>query len=171
MDKNKDVEWREIPGFEGRYNCSDNGDIYSLVSGIILSATENNHGYMQVSLHKNGKQNQLIVHRIIAMVFLGECPIGLQVNHRDGDKANNCVSNLEYVTPAENIAHATRSGLRDNRGEKNPSSKLTAVNVSSIRDLLDSDEFNQVQIGRMFGVEKSTISCIKLGKTWKKKNE
>ena len=167
MDKNKDIEWRDIPGFDGRYNCSDNGDIYSLVSGIILRPTENNHGYMQVSLHKDGKQNQMIVHRIIAMVFLGECPIGLQVNHIDGDKTNNCVSNLEYVTPAENIAHATMSGLRDTSGEKNPSSKLTVVNVSSIRDLLDSGEFNQSQIGRMFNVTKSTISRIKLGKSWK----
>ena len=74
--------------------------------------TLNTWGYMTVNLSKNGKSNTKRVHRLVAIAFLGES--NLQIDHIDGNKQNNCVENLEYVTPKENTQRAWKNGLAKN---------------------------------------------------------
>jgi len=90
----------------------------------------------------------------------------MQINHKDGNKANNHISNLEYVTPSENCKHAYRIGLADERGERNPNHKLKEKDIPQIRKLLDEGVLSQREIGRRYGVTRGAIKCIKIGRNW-----
>lgn len=110
---------------------------------------------MRVCLSVNGKQKQSRVHVLVAQSFLGPKPYKYQVNHKDGDKTNNLVSNLEYVTQVENTTHAFRIGLIK------PTKKLTKEQVSQIENLLNNGMLTQKKIGEMFQVSDRTIRSIK----------
>lgn len=112
--------WKSV-GIDGgrysdRYQVSDCGRVRShpgarvkgSKSGRVLSQSFGSKGYRQVNLCKDNRQHSVKVHRLVAAAFLGPKPDGLQVNHIDGDKNNNHVSNLEYVTAKENTRHAHR---------------------------------------------------------------
>jgi hypothetical protein len=108
------------------------GKIYSLRRGKLREFTQHTDacGYRKLRVH--GKNR--FAHRLIAAAFLGECPDGLQVNHKDGDKANNCPYNLEYVTRSQNLQHAHDTGLmRTHFGEKSRLAKLTDEQAAEIR--------------------------------------
>ena len=77
----------------------------------ILSGGINNHGYRQHTLYMNGKQQQFYAHRLVAIAFLENPENKYSVNHKDGNKLNNAVSNLEWATISENTQHAYNNGL------------------------------------------------------------
>lgn len=115
------IEWKTTKGYEGLYEVSSDGRVRRLrfINGIHnfekikeCKQTLNTYGYMTVNLCKNGKSNTKRVHRLVANAFLGES--NLQVDHIDGNKQNNNLSNLEYVTPKENTNRAWRKGLAKN---------------------------------------------------------
>lgn len=81
-------------------------------------------GYKKVTLCQGAKKQSFLVHRLVALCFLGPVPDGMEVNHIDGNKANNAADNLEYVTPSENRLHAIRLGLVDQIGEGHKDSNL-----------------------------------------------
>lgn len=89
-----------------------------------LSQSNDKNGYKLTTMKKLGwtKNGQIRVHRLVAHLWLGKCPVGLEVNHKNGDKANNHASNLEYVTSKENKEHAVRLGLF-HTGEKHHNTK------------------------------------------------
>ena len=97
-------EAKLIPGYDN-YFCTPNGDIISIQYGEIRLRKKhiNEKGYHRVCLSKNNKFKSLLVHRIVAELFIG--PSELYVNHKDLNKQNNNVNNLEYVTNRENICH------------------------------------------------------------------
>lgn len=135
------IEWRHIPGYEGRYMASTSGEVMrlcrtddnkltggkSFFPSRVLSPKKGNAGYLELQLtDKNYETKTWLVHRLIAKTFLGaKDGDGLVVNHKDGDKFNNALKNLELVTPKENTAHAIVTGLRRPR-------KLTPEQVSDI---------------------------------------
>ena len=118
------------------------------------------------------------IHKLIAATFLGPRPEGLFINHIDGNKKNNAVDNLEYVTPGENVRHAIRLGLRvpgfptanRARGAKHPCTKLTQAQVDEIRRRSEVGE-TRANLGRQFGVGASVISRIALNRSWKRPAE
>lgn len=123
------VEWKDVVGYEGIYKVSSNGDIYSIISKKNLRKVKSSTGYFHVQLYSNRKPKTINVHTIVADAFLPEkqgCP---EINHKDGNKANNSVENLERVSKSENAKHAIRTGLRKPSpmigriGEENPNSK------------------------------------------------
>lgn len=122
-------------------------------------------GYLK-SMFQNddGKTTTQRVHSLIALTFLGERPCGMQVNHKDGNKLNNAISNLEYVTISENIKHAYKNGLLEPRnGEKNGMAKLTNDAVRIIRrTALESKSryYGRKQLAERFGVSVATIKDI-----------
>lgn len=118
-------EWRPIPGYEGLYEASDHGRIRSLdrtitrngrpsrLQGRVLTPVgDGKYGYLRVGL---GRKNLKFVHRLVAEAFIGDGS-GLDVDHRDGDPANNHLSNLRYLTHAENMRAQRERKPRCQRG-------------------------------------------------------
>lgn len=93
--------WKPLQNFPS-YNGSSEGRIMNVRTQHILKPTVNEKGYEQVCLRKNNKQYSVRVHRIIAETFLGD-GIGLDVCHKDDDRLNNCVNNLEWCTRQETV--------------------------------------------------------------------
>lgn len=120
--------WQNVEGFEGLYKVSSKGRIKSLGNGKstdtrtkverIMSQRVKSNGYMQSKLHKNGEQKHLLVHRVVAKAFLLNPENKPEVNHKDGDKTNNEVSNLEWSTSSENQKNAFAIGLQKARRGK-----------------------------------------------------
>lgn len=94
--------WKQIKGYEGLYEVSNTGKVrsmnYSHTGKVKELSPRNNRGYLMVDLHKEGKRKQFRVHRLVVEAFIGEIPKGLIVNHKDENKHNNNVENLEICT-------------------------------------------------------------------------
>lgn len=114
--------WKTVPGFDGRYEVSNFGRVRTFANGRwgnrpqckIMSLKKNPGGYSCVALHKpnsGGKCKYRMVHRLVAEAFIPNPENKKAVNHIDGDKSNNLVANLEWVTYSENSIHAVRIGL------------------------------------------------------------
>jgi len=103
--------WREIPGYEGRYQVSDQGRVRGPM-GRVLKPQRINSGYLVVHHCKGGRRYPHTVHRLVALAFLqGREPHRHHVNHKNGDKHDNRAANLEWCTPSENVLHAFATGL------------------------------------------------------------
>lgn len=98
--------WKEIKGFEN-YLVNENGEIKSKKKNKLLKPTKKSHGYCEVTLYQDGKPHYKRVHRLVAQTFIENPHNYPVVNHIDGDKTNNHVSNLEWCTVSENTYHAT----------------------------------------------------------------
>lgn len=169
-------EWRPIPGSDGLYSASNLGRIRSEPTKVATSGRQRGRvlalcldpkGYPQFRLCLFGSHKTIKVHRCIAQTFLGPRPDGLQINHINGNKTDNRVENLEYVTASSNVIHAHRTGLCDGRamGERSPKAKLTAEQVTAIRSL--DGRLSLDQLSERFGVTKTNICYILNRKTWK----
>lgn len=108
------MEWRNIKGYECLYEVSDSGLIKSLQRGerLLKLTKTNKNGYFKVDLYNRGKNKQLLVHRIVAEAFIPN-PNNLPVvNHKDENKLNNSVDNLEWVTYKDNTNYGTATQRR-----------------------------------------------------------
>jgi hypothetical protein len=160
-------EYRDVPGYQGDYQVSRNGLVRSLKRGVkVMSPAVARTGYWQINLYLSGKVKHHYVHRLVAEAWIGPIPDGFEVNHRDGDKSNNKVSNLEIVTARQNIHHAIALGLIPPvRGENSPRAKLKEDEVREIRRLKGTIRVGEV--AKRFGVSERTVYCIWEGKTWR----
>ena len=107
--------YRDVVGYEGFYKVSNLGNIYSVKRNKVLKPTLIDNGYLQVDLYKDTKHKKFGVHRLVAIAFIPNPDNLPQVNHKDEDKTNNCVYNLEWNTAQENINYGThnfRSGIK-----------------------------------------------------------
>lgn len=168
-------EWRDIFGYEGVYQVSNLGRVKRLVgyqakTERIIKPRIKNSGYEFVSLQYKRAKRNFYVHRLVARAFIGECPRGIDVNHINGNKKDNHIGNLEYVTRVENMKHARKIGLHDNRGENQWQHKLTQENVWEIRmvsSLCLEDIGGRKTLALLMGVSERTIDDIVNGKTWR----
>ncbi|MEI3530091.1 MAG: NUMOD4 domain-containing protein [Bacilli bacterium] len=116
--------WKDVVGYEGLYRVSNLGRVKSLdcirrcgngeciQKGIVLkNGFDRGNNYFRTRLSKNGKVSDFLVHRLVAQTFIPNPENKPQVNHKDGNKLNNCVDNLEWATGSENIQHAYDTGL------------------------------------------------------------
>lgn len=151
--------------FQG-YAVSDLGQVYTKRSGYWrkYKSSLNAAGYGRLALRRDGHYFHIYTHRLVAQYFLLDWDETKQVNHLDGDKMNNAVSNLEMVTPTENVRHALRMGLGIS-GERSVHAKLTYTDVLEIRRLL-AEGFTGVSLSKSFKVSTAMISRIKTGKNW-----
>lgn len=128
-------------------------------------------GYFFVMLCNREGNFTRTVHTLVLETFLSPRPEGYIANHRDGNKQNNYIENLEWVTPSENIKHAYKLGLTKSLGwsqgigENNSHSKLKDGEVWLIKRLLWF-EYPQRKIAKMFSIGKSTVTHINLGESW-----
>jgi hypothetical protein len=127
---NAEVEWRDTYVYGDRYEVSNTGIIRNKDTKKVMKPHKDGKGYLRVSLSKNNIQATIKVHRAVAIAFI-ENPDNLpQVNHKDTNKENNTVWNLEWITNYENMQHAIRNGLTnhvDYAGRK----KRAVMGVSS----------------------------------------
>jgi len=170
--------WQAIPDWEGFYEASDWGSIRSLPRTVNGShgSTQKRPGvvrklmwtgrYYQVRLSAEGRQSYPTVHSLVAGAFLGQRPPGAQINHVDGDRRNNRVSNLEYVTAGQNSIHAFRLGLATPRsGEAHGASVLSEGDVRRIRSNPANLSFRDLAL--TFGVSVPTIYDVLTRRSWK----
>lgn len=149
---------------EERYIIYPNGDIFDKKLSRYCPKQLNHRGYHTVWIATLGKK--VYVNRLVLCKF---CPndneIYLQVNHKDGKKTNNDISNLEWATQSENQKHAYQHGLLSRKAEKNSQSKLSKEQVLNIIDLL-LQEVPIKDIASKFNVSKGMISRIRTGRAW-----
>lgn len=110
------IKWFPVPGYESRYEVSEEGYVRSLPkinrkSYKTLVGKIDKDGYQRVLLYDGlGSRKMIGIHQIVALTFIGNCPVGMQVMHKDGDNTNNHLSNLEYGTPKNNFDTAVSQG-------------------------------------------------------------
>lgn len=164
-------EWRDISGYENKYRVSTDGEVLSLnyknrFSGPkLMSGQITRKGYLRVILSLNRVPKLLSVHRLVAIAFIPNPENLPQVNHKDGNKLNNSVENLEWISNENNIKHAHENNLRANsyrKGELHPGARLTEDDVRQIR----STPGTHKSVGEKFGIDFTTVSKIKLRKLW-----
>lgn len=159
--------WKDIKNYKGHYQASNLGRIRSLKFGRskIMKQSKDKDGYLILTLHKKGVPSSLRVHRLVLKAFVPNPKNKPQVNHLYGIKTDNNVSNLSWATMQENIDHAIKLGLQDNRGVKNGQAKLNRIAVLLIRQW--QSKLTPTELSQMFGVSKSTIHEIKSRRKWK----
>lgn len=161
----RDIEWRPVEGWP--YDVSNTGKVRRIARGKSTHiGREIGHmgggGYLVVRLSDAPRPQRIVkIHQLVAEAFLGPCPDGCEVNHRDGDPKNNRVDNLEYLTHADNIAHAYEIGLIPRRPMK-----LTVHDVREIRRRHAIGESMQ-GISRDFPVSYPTVRAIVRREKWK----
>lgn len=148
-----------------KYVVFKSGDVFNL-HGVKMVGRVNTCGYRELIL--NGKNHR--VHRLVAEAFIPN-PNNLPcVNHKDGNKQNNCVENLEWCTHSENIIHAYQTRLEQPMcGEQHHAHKLTENTVKYIRQVYvkRDKEFGAVALAKKFNVDRTTIHDIIRRKTWR----
>jgi Mn-dependent DtxR family transcriptional regulator len=157
-------EWRPVLGYEGLYEVSNYGEVKSLTrkrscgKGFyyqeerILKQTFTTTGYKKVELSKDGKRKSLKVHRLVAIAFIPNPFNKEEVNHIDGDKINNNVNNLEWVTSSENSIHAIKTGLK--KIKYNYSKEL-------LYDMYVTKNMTMADIARELGIDAPSVKrCL-----------
>lgn len=168
--------WKDVPGFEGFYEASSLGRVKSLARKIfvkggnypcrsvpekILSPGKGSNDRLYVVLCRDGKSKTQLLHRVIALSFLGECPVGMEVLHENGDHRDCRVDNLRYGTHHENMQDMIRHG----RSTKGVSKSLTEKDVLEIRSLLSKGE-RVCDLARKYKIGRTTIQLIRSRKSW-----
>jgi hypothetical protein len=159
--------WKDIKGYEGHYQVSNLGRVKSLKNNkeLIMTNIKSNLGYLRVKLSKDGKIKGFPVHRLVGLNFLDLVNGKNEINHIDGDKKNNHLSNLEWCNRSENMRHADKTGLRVMlKGKRNPKAKLTDEQIRLIR--YERKGIQQKDIAKEFNMKQQTISKIINYKLW-----
>lgn len=172
--------WKDVEGYEGLYQVSNLGNVRSLdrytyrayrggkcgyhfYPGKTLKLTTEKDGYKTTTLYINGKGKIHKVHRLVASVFIDNPESKEFVNHKDGNKANNRVDNLEWVTAKENCVHAIENGLYIHpEGVNWYSSKFDADTIREIRHeyVRGSHDKNIYRLAEKYRVAPQTIHKI-----------
>lgn len=170
--------WRKIPGYS-LYEISNYGEIKTFNwknkgKEKIMRPALDGSGYLRTMLKRDidGKIHTVKVHRLVALAFLDNPKNKPHVNHLNGIRNDNRVSNLEWVTGSENIKHSFKIGLSSNRGEKNPCATLTDEQV---REILSTYEFGKKarkgitkkQLAEKYNTTFNVIKRLVQRKTWK----
>jgi len=169
--------WKNVKGYEGYYQVSNKGRVRSIdrvipdgrkYKGCIRVLCNDKDGYPYVVLAKNGKNKTLKIHRLVATTFIPNPQNKYAINHIDGNKENNSVENLEWVTQSENELHAHRTGLKISiKGEQHKLSKLTEKEVLEIREKYIPKKYSLTKLAKEYNVCFQLISQIVNRKIWK----
>ena len=157
-----------IKGFEGRYTISNLGIVRSLLTGKIMKPYVTKFGYARVNLRiaHSRDYKSYFVHRLGAFTFLENKDNLAEVNHKDCNRLNNRVDNLEWMSKEDNIRYSFTHGNASNKGLKNPNAKLDLNDIKAIRSLKATNRFYDTQIAKLFRVSSSTINKIVNNEIW-----
>lgn len=154
--------WKDVVGYEGLYLVSNTGRVISCSKKWReLFASPSKTGYLTCGLGKLGKTTLISVHRIVAKAFIPNVRDCREVNHKDGNKSNNDISNLEWVTRQENMTHAKNMGLL-----KGGRSKITKNQAVNIRQKLNNGHCPHV-LAKKYRLTYNSIVNIRSFVTWR----
>lgn len=157
---------KDIVGYEGLYKVDSNGNIYNRSDRILSPLMGgDNSAYHHICLCRNGKVKQELIHRIVAIAFLDNPYDKPEVNHKNGNKLDNRLCNLEWSTKSENQSHRFRALHHSHFGEKNTQAKLTSEEVLAIVHLYKKG-YPLGYISALFSISKPTICDIAKGRSW-----
>lgn len=165
--------WKSLKGITKNgenYEISNLGNIRHATTKKTKTPQRDKDGYLFFMLYKNNKGSNAKLHRLIALTFISNPENKPLVNHKDGNKENNNIDNLEWATSAENNKHAWENKLNqgyDKKGENHPSSKLTEKDVLTIRRMYSDGGYTYQKLADAYGVDKSMIGLIIKRKSWK----
>lgn len=173
-------EWRPVVGYEGLYSVSDAGRVRSHRNHIFLKPYIGKKGYAHVTPSRANRRVKTAIHTLVANAFIGLRPIGQEVNHKNGRKADNRLDNLEYVSQPENVRHAYRTGLAATgdshysrtkpeqlaRGERSAKSDLTEDRVREIRHVYANTKISYVKLAVQFGITAAAVGYIVRRESW-----
>ena len=172
------MNWKPVLGFEGLYEVSDVGTFRRLVTrnlNPLQTPKElkfgDRRGYASVTLCKGGETKTFQSHRLTWSAFNGPIPEGLQINHKNGQKRDNRLDNLEVVTPSENTKHAFdhlgRVGVKqDTAGSKNGRAILDEAKVEDIRQRYKEGK-KAIDLAKTYSVSPATVYMLLSERTWK----
>lgn len=174
-------EWKDIKGNQEIYEISNLGNIKTKdrigargyrVRGHILMQRVNSNGYLRCDMNISGKTKSYLTHRLVAKLFIPNPENKPEVNHKDGDKYNNSVKNLEWCTRSENERHAWKTGLKNyiaTKGELHGMHKLSANDVVYIRQhhVRNGGYMKTGELAKQFNVHPQTITDIVSERLWK----
>ena len=146
---------KAVAGFPN-YSVTEKGTITNTLTGKECGKEVTRLGYVRVKIKGPEGWKKKLVHRLVLETFNPSA--GLEVNHINGDKSNNCLTNLEWVSRSGNVRHAYKSGLKVNKKGPRGSIKLLPSEIELIRDL--RSDLSARSIATLFGVSPSTINLI-----------
>lgn len=176
-------EWKDCPEYEQVYQVSNLGRVKSkpvfvendslfgdeggYVKHIkIKNQTINRYGYMTTKLCFKGKCRRLTIHRLVAKAFIPNPNKYSQVNHIDGNKKNNSVTNLEWVSAAQNTKHAWDTGLITSEHMKGSKHHNSKVNEDIVKDIRSNKTLTKKELAEKYDISISTVADILRRKTW-----
>jgi len=173
--KHRDEIWKEIKGYENKYEISNTGrvkslsrkverrnDSFHIIPEILKKQRVTKNGYATVYLAIGKSYRHFMVHRLVADAFCKKSKQKKFVNHKDGVKLNNHFSNLEWCTDSENKKHAYKIGLMSQKGESHASNKLTNKQVCEIFKSNNST----IELCEKYNVCYNTIFNIRHNRSW-----
>lgn len=163
-------DFYEVSNF-GRIRSKDRIIVYSNNSthfhkGRVLKQMNHPAGYKFVSIRVKGISKSFFIHRVVGLTFINNIHNKPQINHKDGNKANNNLYNLEWCNPSENGIHAYKTGLSKKQiGENASQSKLKNKDVINIKYLYNKG-ISQGKIAKRYNINQTSVHNIVKGKTW-----
>ena len=155
------------PDYNQDYLVGNHGTVLSIRTGKPLTPSVSRIGYSQlVLLTADGQKKGVNPHRIVALTWLPNPENKPDVNHKDRNKLNNRLENLEWMTRKENVQHSYDIGRKAPRGEAAGGSKLKEADIPIIRKRYEAGE-QKTKIGKDYGVNYQTITAIVERRTWK----
>jgi len=169
LPKKEHTMWKDIKGYKGLYQISNQGEVKSFAKGgtRILKPEEGKYGHKRVTLSKGTELKRFLVHRLVAMHFI-DGDDSLEVNHKDSNPRNNHYLNLEWSTHQENAIHGYEYGYKrkavESAGKANR--KLSQEQIEEIKNLKSTTSLSNVAIGKKYNVGREVIRRLIKGDTY-----
>lgn len=171
--------YRIVPEFAS-YLISEDGEVISMAKSKypfagninqrkekVVKPQQHKQGYLQVQIVDNqGNPKTVFIHRLVAKAFLGDFGDEYEVNHKNGCKNDNRLSNLEWVKPSENILHAFSNGLlKPMKGESNPMASITNEQAREVKRLTALG-YSRQEISAQLNISFNVVKSIRAGRSY-----
>jgi hypothetical protein len=166
-------KWETIKEYNDIYEISNKGQVRRVIpsrwaKAKILSPGISKRGVKNITLSKNAVKHKYLVHRLVALYFLGQPPKNKrQINHKNGNPSDNVANNLEWCSPKENVQHGIKTGLIKIIGADHWKSRLSEKDIKEIRKIYKTGQISQTELGRRYKVTQANIWSIVNNKRWK----